>query len=250
MRNSDRWKPTKFELTNDGLRPSRNPAYVGTGSRFIASIIAAHYARCIGAHAAGRLLDLGCGFVPLYGVYRDLVESNICVDWPNTLHTSPHLDAIVNLNERLPFRDESFDTVLLTDVLEHIAEPLQLMQEIGRVLRVDGKVIVGVPFMYLLHEVPHDYYRYTEFALRRFCQLSGLNALECTPYGGLPEVLMDLTSKGIEILPELAARCLRPPLALAPWLVATKPFRKVSEWTSHSIPLGYVLVGQKLFSRA
>ena len=130
--------------------------------------------RAIRAHARGRLLDMGCGYVPLYDAYRDLVSENICIDWQNTAHVNPYLDQMVDLTGALPFERGSFDTVLLTDVLEHIPEPTNLICEIARILRPGGKLILGVPFFYWLHEVPHDYYRYTEFALRRFCELSGL----------------------------------------------------------------------------
>ena len=250
LRNPESWRPTKFVTTRRGLRSSRNPRYVAVSSRFIVDIIATHYERSIRAHANGRLLDLGCGSVPLYETYRGLIHSNVCVDWSSTLHPSVHLDAIVNLNERLPFQDNSFDTVLLTDVLEHVAEPVQLVGEITRILRVGGKTIVGVPFLYWLHEGPHDYYRYTEFVLRRFCGTSGLTVLECAPYGGLPEVLVDLTLKGIGILPAPVSWCLRPMQALASGLSRTSLFTKLSEWTKRSVPLGYILVAQKLTSEA
>ena len=157
--------------------------------------VAPYYERAIRAHAHGRLLDMGCGSVPLYETYRDLVSENICIDWQNTAHVNPHLDHLVDLTEPLPFESCSFDTILMTDVLEHIPEPMKLMRETARILRPGGKLLLSVPFFYWLHEVPHDYFRYTEFALRRFCELSELRVVEVVPYGGLPEVLLDLSSK-------------------------------------------------------
>jgi len=46
-----------------------------------------------------------------------------------------NLDQMVDLTGALPFERGSFDTVLLTDVLEHIPEPTSLMCEIARILR-------------------------------------------------------------------------------------------------------------------
>ncbi len=137
----------------------------------------------IRAHARGRLLDLGCGAVPLYGMYRDLVSEITCVDWPNSLHNSSHVDISADLHGPLPLSDAAFDTVLLTDVLEHMAEPKGLMREVARVLAPGGKILVGVPFLYWLHEEPHDYYRFTKFALRRMLDESGLEVLEIDAYG-------------------------------------------------------------------
>jgi SAM-dependent methyltransferase len=189
---------------------------------------------------------MGCGHVPLYETYCGLVRENVCIDWASTLHVNPYLDVTVDLNTRLPFCDGAFDTILLTDVLEHIAEPMQLMYEISRLLHPNGKLIVGVPFLYWLHEEPHDYYRYTQHTLRRFCQISGLTILELKPYGGLPEVFIDLTSKGIELLPRLLAMCLRRVHNPVSMLSGTVACRKISEWSKDAFPLGYILVAQKL----
>ena len=74
----------------------------------------------------------------------------------------------------LPFGDSEFDTIILSDVLEHIPVPEHLWKEMARILSRNGKIIMNVPFYYCLHEAPHDCSRYTEFALRRFVEMSGL----------------------------------------------------------------------------
>ena len=245
MRNAEHWQPTKFVCTKHGLRGSRSAKHVSPSSRHITDLIAQCYERAIRTHAAGRLLDLGCGHVPLYETYRDLVTENICVDWENTLHQNGFIDLYVDLNRTLPFEDASFDTILLTDVLEHIPGPGRLICEIARLLRPSGKFILGVPFFYWLHEEPHDYYRYTEYALRRFCQLNRLHILELHPYGGLPDILVDLISKGIEGLPSSLVVCVRPVNLFASMLSGTSLFIKFSESTRSTFPLGYVCVAEK-----
>jgi len=47
--------------------------------------------------------------------------------------------------EELPFEDESFDTVVCTDVLEHLEHPERVVAEMRRVLKEDGELIVMVP---------------------------------------------------------------------------------------------------------
>ena len=242
MKNVEQWHETKFVNTPRGLRASRE---VGRGSRVIADIVAEWYERAIRTHARGRLLDMGCGHVPLYGVYRDLVTENICIDWANSPHSSGHLDFEVDLGGKLPFEDASFDTVLLTDVLEHLAEPAEAIRETARVLRTGGKLIIGVPFFYWLHEEPNDYHRYTEFALRRMCTLGGLNVVDLQAYGGLPEVLLDLTAKGINFAPRPLRAVLWPFHMAAAWLDTTPFVRKLSDQHKRSFPLGYVVVAEK-----
>jgi SAM-dependent methyltransferase len=245
VRNAQRWQPTKFVSAAGGLRASRDRKQVAVSSRFITDIVAQWYERAIRAHARGRLLDMGCGHVPLYGVYRDLVQESICIDWGNTLHPSVHIDFAVDLNGKLPFENGSFDTVLLTDVLEHLSEPAGAMCEAARILRFGGKLIVGVPFFYWVHEKPHDYYRYTEFALQRMCRLGGLSVVDLQIYGGLPEILFDLTAKGLASLPPpLSGLCL-PFHIIASCFDATWLVRKLSEWNKASWPLGYVVIAEK-----
>jgi SAM-dependent methyltransferase len=245
MKSVESWQPTKFVQTAKGLRASRDPKQVIVRSRFIADIQASSYDRALRIHARGRLLDMGCGQVPLYGVYRDLVQESVCIDWANTIHPCKYLDFVVDLGGKLPFEDEKFDTILLTDVLEHLAEPVLAMGEIARILRPDGKVIVGVPFFYWIHEAPHDYYRYTEFALRRMCRVTGLDVIDLQAYGGLPEILCDLTLRSLDNLPFTRGKFVRPFQALASLLDATQFAKKISEHSKPRFPLGYLVVAQK-----
>jgi len=173
MKSTDTWKPTKYVPAKNGWRPSHDVAEVTRADRFIAGIQCKAYERLIRKHARGRLLDLGCGKIPLYGIYRAHVTECIGVDWPDTPHPSPHIDIEADLNGPLPFEDGRFDTILLTDVLEHIAEPALLWREMARILAPGGSIILAAPFMYCVHEAPHDYARHTEFALRRFCAQTG-----------------------------------------------------------------------------
>jgi SAM-dependent methyltransferase len=219
---------------------------VSPASRFLITIIARRYHAMIRAHARGRLLDLGCGAVPLYGMYRDLVSEITCVDWSNSLHNSSHIDISADLNGPLPLPDAGFDTVLLTDVLEHTAEPKGLMREVARILTPGGKLLLGVPFFYWLHEEPHDYYRFTRFALQRMLDESGLEVLEIDAYGGVPETLLDLSAKALVFVPEWVSRPLwKIHLLVARGVMSLNLAQRFSRLTSRTIPLGYCAVGEK-----
>jgi len=245
MRNKESWKPSKFVYTAGKLTASRDPKEVGAGSRLIVDLVAAFYDRNLKHHAAGKLLDLGCGKVPLYAAYRDLVTDNVCVDWDSSWHKSEHLDYELDLTKTLPFANNEFDTIILSDVLEHIPVPEQLWNEMARLLSPNGKIILNVPFYYWLHEEPHDYYRYTEFALRRFVQMAGLRLVLLEPIGGAPEVIADIFAKNVLRLPTWGRS-----LALAAqWVtsgfVRTKLGKKVSDATARSFPFGYFLIAEK-----
>jgi SAM-dependent methyltransferase len=234
------WQPSKFVKSASGWVGSPDPSQLGIGSRLIGDILAAVYFQAIQRHVCGRLLDLGCGNVPLYGMYRDLVTENICVDWEQTFHPNCHVDQLVNLNGALPFADEEFDTILSTDVLEHIARPESAWAEMCRVLRPGGKLVLTTPFFYWLHEEPHDYQRYTAHKLRLCCADHNLDIVELNAYGGAPEVIFDIVGKQFN-----HARAAALFVRLSRWLLRRGRVRRLSERTRSLFPLGYCLVARK-----
>lgn len=65
----------------------------------------------------------------------------------------------------LPFKDGEFEVVLCTEVLEHLIDPRKAVGEMRRVLQKGGLLILTTRFVYPLHDVPHDYWRYTKYGL-------------------------------------------------------------------------------------
>lgn len=247
MRNADQWKPSKFVYKRGKLRASRNSKEVGISSRLIADHIAALYEQYIPQHCRGRLIDLGCGKVPLYATYQAYVTEAVCVDWPQSLHGNTYVDVGCDLTQPLPFEDGRFDTVILSDVLEHLPQPELMWGEMRRILTDGGKVLMNVPFYYWLHEQPHDYYRYTEFALRRFAEPE-FQVVLLTQLGGAPEVLADITAKNVMPVRLVGSAT----AATIQWLAwrfgQTRLGRRLSERTSATFPLGYFMVAEKVAS--
>jgi SAM-dependent methyltransferase len=241
MQNSDQWKSSKFVMTDRGLRASRDPTKIGVGSRLIADLQAVLYDRLIREHARGVLLDLACGDVPLYATYRPLVEDNVCTDWSNTEHKSPFLDHEFDLNQGISLDDASFDTILITDVLEHIAAPDLLFREMARVLRSGGKIILTTPFLYWIHEAPFDYCRYTEYKLEKLCEENGLDVLSLEAYGGAPEVVLDVVAKQIDSSAVLSAMH----LSFSQRFLRSRIGKRLSARSRKEFPLGYALVAAK-----
>ncbi len=245
MQKKDNWEPTKFVIRNKKLRVSRNKKNVDIGSRLSVNLIAKKFDKYLPVYCKGRLIDIGCGQVPLYGTYKAYVSENVCVDWNDSFHEMKHVDVFQNLNEPFQFEGSLFDTALLSDVLEHIRLPEQLIGEIYRILKPEGVLIMNVPFMYCLHETPHDYFRYTRYALESILALAGFKVLIFETIGGSPEVLADVFAKNAKKIPLIGV-----PVALfAQWscfqFVKTKIGRKVSNKTSEKFPLGYFVVAEK-----
>ena len=245
MKNRDRWQPTKFVYKRGRLIASRDLREVGPGSTLFGDAIARVYDANLRRHAHGRLLDLGCGKVPLYVAYKDHVTDNVCVDWASSMHGSEHVDFECDLTAPLPFADAEFDTILLSDVLEHIPRPEHLWEEIVRLLAPGGKLIMNVPFLYWLHEQPHDYYRYTEFALRRFVDQSGMRLVQLEPLGGAPEVMTDIFAKNVLRVPKIGKTVAILVQRLTSAFIGTRLGKKLSDFTAESFPSGYFLVAEK-----
>ncbi|MFV8464657.1 methyltransferase domain-containing protein [Flavobacterium sp. LB1P62] len=134
----------------------------------------------------GKLLDSGCGIMP----YKELVLENkeitsyvgldieLALDY-NNVKPDFYWDGIT-----MPFENESFDTVISTEVLEHVLNPDAYLMEVKRVLKPGGMFFFTVPFMMSLHEVPHDYYRYTPYALEMIFKRTGFTDIKIKPMGG------------------------------------------------------------------
>ncbi len=116
-----------------------------------------------------RILDIGCGYKP----YMTLFEKEsfdfeyIGVDF----NENSEADFILDMNkDKLPFSDSSFDIVILSEVLEHLYNPLNAIKEAVRVLRKTGYIYISTPFVYHYHDIPYDFYRYTEFFYKRVAE--------------------------------------------------------------------------------
>jgi SAM-dependent methyltransferase len=241
VRAIDEWQPTKFATRGGRLVASRDPAQLNPGSVLSVDRAAVGYEAALRAHARGRLVDLGCGAVPLFGTYRDVVDSVTTVDWPAGAHERRHVDLMMDLNEPLELASGSFDTVLLSDVLEHIFQPQALVHEIARILAPGGKVIVGVPFYYWIHEAPHDYFRYTRFALQRLADTAGLDVVEIEETGGQVDVITDLVVRLPKRWPRVQRALVR---LVTPALGSGRADRNRSR-TKRRFPLGYTAVFSK-----
>lgn len=85
--------------------------------------------------------------------------------------------------------------MILSDVLEHIVKPEKHFAEVHRVLRPNGKLILNVPFYYWLHEEPFDYFRYTQYALKKFLESVQFEVIQFEVNGGGTAALFDTMMK-------------------------------------------------------
>ncbi|MBY0348321.1 MAG: class I SAM-dependent methyltransferase, partial [Hydrotalea flava] len=125
----------------------------------------------------GKLLDFGCGAKPYQSLFSH-VETYIGVDYNSGGHT--HQNESIDFfydGETLPFKTHQFDSLFSSEVFEHVFNLEAILPELNRVLKPGGKMLITCPFAWEEHEIPVDYARYTQFALRDLLEKNGFKII-------------------------------------------------------------------------
>ncbi|MDA1208679.1 MAG: class I SAM-dependent methyltransferase [bacterium] len=125
---------------------------------------------------SGSVLDLGGGNGERY---KHFFQTIISLD----INPENHPD-IVGSAEDVPLENGVMDSILCTQLLEHVPHPLKVFSEMFRLLKPGGKAFLTVPQWNELHEEPHDYFRYTNFGMRQMSEDAGFTVLKMEQRGG------------------------------------------------------------------
>lgn len=125
---------------------------------------------------SGTVLDFGCGSSP----YKSSIkfEKYVGVDFANESH--PVGNSVIDIfydGSILPLEAESFDSIICTEVFEHIPNLDKILKELHRVLKHKGKILISVPFVWNEHEIPNDYQRFSRFGISLFLENNGFKIL-------------------------------------------------------------------------
>ena len=134
-------------------------------------------------YARGTLLDYGSGGQPYRALFETKVEKYLAADVQAT--PGRILDVVLEPNKPVPLENASVDTVLSSQTLEHVPDPLFYLQECHRLLRNDGRLILTAPMQWRHHEMPYDYYRFTRFGIESLITRAGFTIENLTPTGGV-----------------------------------------------------------------
>jgi SAM-dependent methyltransferase len=137
---------------------------------------------------------VGCGDKPYEAIFRPHVTQYVGIEHESSFavtsaSSSDRKPDLYYDGARLPFPDASFDTVMSIQVLEHTPRPQRLLNEMARVLKPGGVLLLCAPFSFRLHEEPHDYFRYSPHGLREMCREAGVHVREMHSLGNLWSVL-------------------------------------------------------------
>jgi SAM-dependent methyltransferase len=169
--------------------------------------------RFIQRHAtAARTLDIGAQ----NGPYAACFPQRVALDIQRGAGVQILGDA-----QALGIRSDTFEVVLCTEVLEHLPEPQRAIDEMWRVLRPGGTLLLTTRFLFPIHDAPHDYFRFTKYGLRHLLrQFEILDVEEETDSVGTLAVLLQRLGMQAQTLRRTPLRGL--------WLLAAQAARPFS----------------------
>lgn len=137
------------------------------------------------------VLDVGCGGKPYEHLFGKCRYIGLEYDTP---HSRKHSKAdCFYSGNAFPLDSEEFDLVVCNQVLEHVPDTASFLSEIHRVLKIDGTLILTVPFIWDEHEQPNDFYRFTSYGLKRELEVQGFHVTSFSKlnrgFSGLVQIL-------------------------------------------------------------
>jgi SAM-dependent methyltransferase len=173
------------------ISPHFNPSFSSPFYFMRSAVLAGVRENAAAMH--GTMMDFGCGSKPYQALFS--VEKYIGVDYESAGHSheNEQIDVFYD-GKTLPFPDNHFDSILCSEVFEHLFDLELLLRELNRVLKPSGKMLVTCPFVWNEHEVPIDYARYTQYALKSLFEKSNFTVLKQERKGNFVEVMTQIRS--------------------------------------------------------
>ncbi|WP_435770170.1 class I SAM-dependent methyltransferase [Nocardioides sp. SYSU DS0651] len=205
------------------------------------------------------VLDAGAGRSPYRKLFKHAQYE--AADFAQLGTDYAPLDYVCDITD-IPVEDERFDRVVFNQVMEHLPEPDRALAELHRVLKPGGRLFCSVPLFFPEHQVPYDFYRYTQFALRRLFEEAGFEIMRIEwlegyfgtvayqfkmMHGHLPADLGAVRALGVG---RKRALTVAPTILFTRWLAGRlSRFYADAEthwkYTDGGMPKNYVVVAQK-----
>ena len=127
--------------------------------------------RVLSQYIQGRILDIGCGSKPYKNLFSYTKYCGLEI-YSSQKVGNKNVDVFYD-GIQLPFNNNAFDSIIISQVFEHVFNPNELLNEVPRVLKPGGYLLMTVPFIWDEHEQPNDFGRYTSFGIKSLLQKHG-----------------------------------------------------------------------------
>lgn len=154
----------------------------------------------------GRILEVGCGTGHVQNVLKNVVGMDITL---SMLRKNKN-DVVCADAHSIPFKDGTFDAVYSIDVIEHVQNPLKMIEECKRILKKNGTLILITPngdmkialdiaekLKLKLPEGPHKFLKFRE--LKNLAKKSGFEIISAKRFVLFPKEF-GLVTKAFEKL--------------------------------------------------
>ncbi|MBF0328440.1 MAG: class I SAM-dependent methyltransferase [Nitrospirae bacterium] len=201
--------------------------------------------RVLPFYCRGLTLDVGAGSGKYAGLIKKYATDYIGFDNLSSARqfgdkVPAHIGFIGNVMN-IPLKSGAAETVICSQVIEHVPEPGELMAELARVCKSNGHIFLATGWMAPYHKEPLDYFRFSKDGFRHLFEKNGVEMIELIPNGGVCTFLVWYPMRLIELKSKWWRRKLgkiiRPLELLAEWV------DEKIDTSDHSI--GYFAVGRK-----
>ena len=149
------------------------------------------------------MLDYGAGDRPYEEMFLSKFSTYIAADYAPSNERHEGIPDIIIKEGKVNLPDETADCVILTEVLEHLYNPREVLNDLHRILKPGGHLIGTVPFAVSQHEQPYDYHRYTYFCLEKMFRETGFTIEKLDYIGDLVAVAITTTTRTLQLISKL-----------------------------------------------
>jgi SAM-dependent methyltransferase len=129
------------------------------------------------------VLDAGAGECRFKDLLKDVRYVAVDTGWGDQNWNYTKID-VAGTVDQLPFDSNVFDIVICTQVLEHVKEPQEVINELFRALKIGGILCLSAPQGWGMHQAPHDYFRFTRYGLSYLLEIAGFQEILIKPSCG------------------------------------------------------------------
>jgi SAM-dependent methyltransferase len=173
----------------------RHPEAGDWSARMFSAAAYSHWKVCrelMARRCAGLVLDAGSGRAAWREIALKTASRYESIDLAPRAGDNPTWVGDISSMPQVP--DERYDTIVCHHVLEHVRHPWRVVAELYRVLKPGGTIILSVPHLSRRHELPHDYFRFTQEGLVALLEDAGYVRIAMYPYGGILSFIHHQTS--------------------------------------------------------
>jgi SAM-dependent methyltransferase len=142
-------------------------------------------------YMTGRMMDFGCGRKPYKNLFNVEEYIGVDIEVSGHSHKNENIDIYYD-GKSLPFKNDEFDSIFSSEVLEHIFIPDIILNELNRVLKTGGYLLLTVPFVWDEHEIPYDFGRYSSFGIKFLLEKHSFEIIKISKSSNYIEVIFQM----------------------------------------------------------